>query len=230
MNGAFGRILATAGFLLGEALYPSRVACALCNQEATLNEDNLCPICASSLKPCGVVADSPPPLDGITAAYYYKGGVIAGIHALKYNNQARLAPFFAEAMEPEPGWLIDRVVPVPLHPFKKWLRTYNQSELLAKSLSKRLLLDMDTYLLRRTRFTKTQTALTEFERVKNVSHAFTASPTAKGLSILLVDDVTTTHSTLLACAIALKAAGAVHVYAACACNAVLTSQTEDSNV
>ena len=228
MSGAFGRILAIAGFLLGEALYPSRVACALCNQEAALNEDNLCPACAGSLKPCGVVLDCPPPLDGLTAAYYYKGGVVAGIHALKYNNQTRLAPFFAEAMEPEPGWFIDCVVPVPLHPLKKWLRTYNQSELLAKSLCKRLLLDMDTTLLRRTRFTKTQTALTEFERVKNVSKAFVASPTASGKSILLVDDVTTTHSTLLACAVALKAAGASRVYAACACNAVHNSEAGEN--
>ena len=229
MSGVFGRILTVAGFLLGEALYPSRVACALCNQEAALGGDNLCPACASSLKPCGVVLDCPPPLDGLTAAYYYKGGVVAGIHALKYNNQARLAPFFAEAMEPESNWLIDRVVPVPLHPLKKWLRTYNQSELLAKSLCKRLLLDMDTTLLRRTRFTKTRTALTEFERAKNVSQAFAASPATNGLNILLVDDVTTTHSTLLACAFALKAAGANRVYATCACNAVLNSQAEETS-
>ena len=70
--------------------------------------------------------------------------------------------------------------------------------------------------MRRTRFTKSQTKLTAFERAKNVSHAFLASPAVRGMNILLVDDVTTTHSTLLACALTLKAAGAERVYAVCA--------------
>ena len=215
--------------LLLDALYPPDVACALCGHETLLGEDRLCDTCRDSIIHAPPL-DCTAPLSGITAAYRYTGGAREGIRALKYHNQVRLAPFFAETIRIPPEWQIDCVVPVPLHPLKKWLRTYNQSELLAKSLCKRLLLDMDTTLLRRTRFTKTQTALTEFERVKNVSKAFVASPTASGKSILLVDDVTTTHSTLLACAVALKAAGAARVYAACACNAVLTSQTEDSNV
>jgi predicted amidophosphoribosyltransferase len=75
-------------------------------------------------------------------------------------------------------------------------------------------------LLRRTRFTKSQTKLNESERAKNVSQAILASPEARGKSILLIDDVTTTHSTLLACAVALKQAGAARVYAACATAAI----------
>ena len=211
------RQLAAGSFrLLEEALYPSRVACVLCNQEALLGESNLCASCAASLLPCGELT-APPPLDGLTAAYHYKGGATAGIHALKYNNQTRLASFFAGAMEPPPDWQIDVVVPVPLHPLKQWLRTYNQSELIAKALCQRLHLTQNTKLLRRTRFTQTQTALNEFERAKNVAKAFSASPAVKGLNVLLIDDVTTTHSTLLACAVALKQAGANRVYAACAC-------------
>lgn len=218
MSGFFWRVFGAAFSLLGEALYPSRVACTLCNQETILNEENLCHDCAASISVCGVL-DCPSPLDGLVAAFQYEGGVIAGIHALKYNNQTRLAPFFADAIEPPSDWAIDRVVPVPLHPLKKWLRTYNQSELIAQSLAERLSLIADASLLRRTRFTKTQTALSEFERAKNVSKAFFASPAAKGCNVLLVDDVTTTHSTLLACAVALKDAGASRVYAACACSA-----------
>ena len=213
------RYAANACFgLLEEALYPSRVACALCNRESLLNERNLCSNCAATLIPCGIL-DAPPPLDGLFAAYQYKGGAVAGIHALKYSNQTRLAPFFADAIDLPPEWLIDAVVPVPLHPLKQWLRTYNQSELIAKALSKRLCLKLNPRLLRRTRFTQTQTALNEFERAKNVVKAFSASPTVKGLNVLLIDDVTTTHNTLLACAVALKQAGATRVYAACACSA-----------
>lgn len=216
MKNGIRRVTAACLALLGEALYPSRVACTLCNRESILNEENLCQSCASTLKLCGNV-DCPPPLDGLVAAFLYEGGAVAGIHALKYNNQTRLAPFFADAIDPPPEWAIDRIVPVPLHPLKKWLRTYNQSELLARALADRLSRKADSSLIRRIRFTRTQTALTEFERTKNVARAFSASPAVKGLSLLLVDDVTTTHSTLLACAVALKEAGASRVYAACAC-------------
>lgn len=218
MNGGVRRLAAAGLSLLGETLYPSRVACALCNQEAILNEKKLCPACASSLKPLGVIA-APQPLDGLFAAFSYEGGATAGIHALKYSRQTRLAPFFAEAIEIPPDWSVDCIVPVPLHPLKKWLRTYNQSELIARSLAKRTFLPVNPGLLRRVRFTKTQTTLDEFERAKNVARAFAASPAVKGRNVLLVDDVTTTHSTLLACAVALKQAGAGLVYAACACSA-----------
>ena len=204
--------------LLEEALYPSHVACALCNREALLSEQKLCAACAGSLLPCGELT-APQPLSGLCAAYQYKGGAVAGIHALKYSNQTRLAPFFADAIDLPSDWIIDAVVPVPLHPLKQWLRTYNQSELIAKSLTKRLSLKLNPQLLRRTRFTQTQTTLSEFERAKNVAKAFSASSAAKGLNVLLIDDVTTTHSTLLACAVALKQAGADRIYAACACYA-----------
>ena len=198
-----------------DALYPPDVACALCGKEKLLDRDHLCADCRGTLSPAPALV-SPPQMDGIVAAYRYAGGARNGIRALKYQNQVRLAPFFANAILLPPDWNIDRVVPVPLHPLKQWLRSYNQSDLLAKELCKRYSLRQQNDLLRRTRFTKSQTKLTAFERAKNVSHAFLASPAVRGLNILLVDDVTTTHSTLLACALALKAAGAARVCAACA--------------
>ena len=198
-----------------DALYPPDVACALCGKETLLDRDHLCADCRGTLSPAPALV-APSQMDGIVAAYRYAGGARNGIRALKYQNQVRLAPFFANAISLPPDWQIDRVVPVPLHPLKQWLRSYNQSDLLAKELCKRYSLWQQNDLLRRTRFTKSQTKLTAFERAKNVSHAFLASPAVRGMNILLVDDVTTTHSTLLACALALKAAGAARVYAACA--------------
>jgi len=205
----------TALSALLDALYPPDVACALCNREAALGEDRLCGRCRGSLAPAPALA-CPAALDGIAAAYRYDGGAREGIRALKYQGQVRLAPFFADAIELPPDWRIDRVVPVPLHPLKRWLRSYNQSALIAEALCRRLSLTQQSGLLRRTRFTRSQTALDEFERARNVARAFSASPAVRGLRILLVDDVTTTHSTLLACAAALRHAGAARVYAVCA--------------
>ena len=202
-----------------DALYPPDVACALCGKETLLDRDHLCATCRDSLSPAPALV-CPSLMDGIVAAYRYGGGAREGVRALKYQNQVRLAPFFAQAITLPPDWRIDRVVPVPLHPLKQWLRSYNQSDLLAKELCKRYALLQQNDLLRRTRFTKSQTKLNEFERAKNVSQAFLASPEARGKSILLIDDVTTTHSTLLACAVALKQAGATRVYAACATAAI----------
>ncbi len=141
--------------LLEEALYPSHVACALCNREALLDERNLCATCAATLVPCGVL-DAPPPLDGLFAAYQYKGGAVAGIHALKYSNLKRVShrSLQTPSISP-PEWLIDASVPVPLHPLKQWLRTYNQSELIAKALSTRLS-EIEPETMRRTRFTQTK--------------------------------------------------------------------------
>lgn len=201
--------------VLLDALYPPDVACTLCGRETILGEDHLCARCSGSLSPAPTLY-VPPLLSGLIAAYRYDGGARDGIRALKYQNQVRLAPFFAQAIALPPDWRIDAVVPVPLHPFKQWLRGYNQSALIAEALCARYGLKQRNGLLRRNRFTRSQTTLDAFERAKNVARAFTAAPEAKGLNILLLDDVTTTHSTLLACATALKAAGAARIYAACA--------------
>ena len=205
--------------LLLDALYPPDVACALCGHETLLGEDRLCDTCRDSIIHAPPL-DCTAPLSGITAAYRYTGGAREGIRALKYHNQVRLAPFFAETIRIPPEWQIDCVVPVPLHPLKQWLRSYNQSALLAEELCKRYRLTQQNDLLWRTRFTRSQTTLGEFERAKNVAKAFEAALEAKGKNILLIDDVTTTHSTLLSCAVALQAAGAKQIYAACATAAV----------
>ena len=208
-----------------DALYPPDVACALCGRETLLGEDRLCDDCRASLCPAPALA-CPPQLDGIVASYCYSGAARNGIRALKYQGQARLAPFFAKAIRLPPDWQIDCVIPVPLHPLKRWLRSYNQSELIAMELCARLQIPLQSKLLRRTRFTKSQTTLNGFERARNVSQAFSASPEVRGLSILLIDDVTTTHSTLLACASALRSCGAIRVYAASATTATHGSDRE----
>lgn len=104
----------------------------------------------------------------------------------------------------------DMVISVPLHWKKKWDRGYNQALLIARQISRRLRLPEGSPLLVRSRETKSQSLLNKKDRQSNVFGAFTVVDPAAvaGKTILLVDDVMTTGSTVNECCKALKAAGA----------------------
>jgi ComF family protein len=102
------------------------------------------------------------------------------------------------------------LIPVPLGARRARERGYNQSERIAAALGRRLGLPVRTDLLRRTRETRTQTALTPEARRANLAGAF-AGEDARGLALVLVDDVFTTGATLVAAAETLRAAGAASV-------------------
>jgi len=110
-------------------------------------------------------------------------------------------------------WEVDLISPVPLGLARLAERGYNQSSLLARPLSLALNLPYHPEVLRRSRETRSQVGLTAAERRLNVSGAFTAQlELAAGRRILIVDDVTTSGSTLEACADALMIAGACEIY------------------
>jgi ComF family protein len=104
------------------------------------------------------------------------------------------------------------LVPVPLSAKRERQRGYNQSERLARELANHWRVPLWSDVLTRTRHTETQTRLTPGDRLRNVSGAFLARPTAqnalRGSHIILVDDVVTTAATLNACAAALCDGGA----------------------
>ena len=106
----------------------------------------------------------------------------------------------------------DAVAAVPLHWRRRFTRGFNQAELLAAQVARRRGIPA-LRALRRLRFTRAQTGLTNAGRRKNVAGAFRARGRAplEGLRILLVDDVMTTGATGSACATALKRAGAKSV-------------------
>ncbi|MGH2351579.1 MAG: ComF family protein, partial [Chloroflexota bacterium] len=90
---------------------------------------------------------------------------------------------------------------------------YNQASLLARPLADLLGLPYEPRLLRRVRPTASQVGLSRRQRRQNVRGAFGAEAGVAGRDILLVDDVTTTGSTLGSAAEACRAAGAARVYA-----------------
>src|SRR5260221_742504 len=110
----------------------------------------------------------------------------------------------------------DLVVPVPLHWRRRWRRGYNQSEALAQAIARRLALPCHPSALRRRRATPPPTTLSPTDRRQNLKGAFAvrSGVDLKGKTVLLIDDVMTSGSTVSEAAKAFRAAGAKAVVAA----------------
>jgi ComF family protein len=156
-------------------------------------------------------------IDGIRSVAVYEGTLRDAIHAYKYSHMhglaeplgALLAGFWRAS-----GLPADVIVPVPLHKRRVRERGYNQSALLAKVLGREVGLPVLSDGLRRDRYTISQVRLGWQERRANVADAFSCADQGfAGRSVLLVDDVCTTGSTLEACSLALRSGGARKVWA-----------------
>ena len=97
---------------------------------------------------------------------------------------------------------IDLIIPVPLHPSKKNIRGFNQSESISLGIADATGLPVDTNSLARTKVSATQTRRSRYERWTNVEGIFrvTGPDIIRDKHILLVDDVITTGSTIESCA------------------------------
>jgi ComF family protein len=137
---------------------------------------------------------------------------------LKYEEVTRLGDWFADrlaeiVLRAADEWHADVVVPVPLHSERRRERGYNQTELIARPLAKRLGLKLDARVLIRTKPRPPQLVLSRTEHWRSVRGAYATrkSPQVDNLRVMLVDDVLTTGATLDACARTLKKAGAAAV-------------------
>lgn len=158
-------------------------------------------------------------LDDIYTCCSYEGVIRECIHVLKYRARGYMAAPLGAIMADclEGGIDIDKVdiiAPVPLHRKSRDRRGFNQSELLIKEISKKYGREVSLDNLIRKQNTRSQVTLLKDDRVKNVEGAFhVRNPDLfTGRSILVVDDVCTTGSTLNECAKSLKKAGALKVY------------------
>lgn len=112
------------------------------------------------------------------------------------------------------NWYIDMVIPIPLCNQRYKERGYNQIALVAYPLSFLTDLVYSPNVLVRQRHTRSQVGLSALERKQNVERAFWANPRLMSRkSVLLMDDVATTGSTLAAASDALVVSGASKVYA-----------------
>jgi ComF family protein len=173
-------------------------------------ESATCPRCRrrpSAISRCRAIGD-------------YDGTLRAVIHALKYDRRQSLAQPLATKIRRDCGDVLagaDLAVPVPLHRSRRRTRGFNQAAAIARSLGL-----PSCSVLRRIRATPSQTGLPAGRRHANVRGAFALKRRARvhGLTIVLVDDVSTTGATLEACARVLKEAGAAEVRAVTAARVV----------
>ncbi len=155
----------------------------------------------------------------IRAAGIYEGNLKEVIHKFKYQGKDFLAEglieFLISYSKNEFNWQeIDYLLPVPLHKKSQHKRGYNQAQLLAEGVARYFDKPLILENLIRIRQTKTQMSLTREERLVNLINAFQVlNPTIfKGGNILLVDDVSTTCSTIEECAKVTKKAGARKIW------------------
>lgn len=109
---------------------------------------------------------------------------------------------------------IDVVLPMPSTLFHRWNRGYNQSAVLAHALAKRIERPYGRFVMRRKGHPKKQSGLNEAERRENAIDTFAVMrpSVVVNKTVLVVDDIMTTGSTLSECAAELKRAGAKRVW------------------
>jgi ComF family protein len=169
-----------------------------------LDSEGRCALCRSGLR-------------AFDAAYSfgsYAGTLRRLIHLLKYDRVRTLAaPLSAYLLRSLPrDETFDFIVPVPLHWRRRMKRGFNQSNLLARALSRSTGIPVKQ-ALQRVKAGRAQAGLSNSARRRNVNQAYRciAEAAMRGKRILLVDDVMTTGSTAAACARSLKTAGATRV-------------------
>lgn len=138
--------------------------------------------------------------------------------AVKYKNRREYLDFYAEEAVRRCGAKLlemeaDCLIPVPIHPSRYRSRGFNQALVLARKLEERMGIPVYPDILKRNKNTEPQKELGPAGRLKNLEQAFSAGPVPDGItSVILIDDIYTTGSTIEACTRVLRAAGVKKVY------------------
>lgn len=232
MNGSSKSVDAVVRFLRS-AFYPEDVKCILCGGE--LKEysryglcadckleynESYCEICGKSVPAqnrfCDRCKTAVYEFDLARSSMLYKDNAAKLVQMLKYNDARYLARYMSEFMADtyyanDMG--SDVVTSVPMHVKHLRGRGYNQSELLARELSKRIGIPYKRLLVKNV-VTESMVGLGRSERIKLIKGSMSAFPDIDvvGKKVLLADDVITTGSTAGECARVLKENGAAKVF------------------
>lgn len=221
---------------LSYSIFPKR--CELCGDVSELDqsrceecralqrvEGKLCEICGNPKDSCNCKDNKTkkPEYKAFIAPYYYENSIRAGANRFKDYGYPELAKAMAKEMKEHiddnfDGVCFDCITFVPMMKKKEQKRGYNQAQLLANELS--ALTDIPALpLLEKIMKTPDQKRASAKQRAMNLHGAFDLKEGADvdEKTILLIDDVRTTGSTLNECAYVLNAYGANAVYATSFC-------------
>lgn len=200
--------------------------CDACAARIVPLADPLCPDCGHSLAGrdgCGDCTVRRPAFARARALGAYEGVLRDAVHQFKYRDRPQLAlplgRLLAESARAQSlalnGLRFDALLPVPMHPARRRVRGYNQAERLARVVGAELGLPLPADVLVRARAARAQVGMAADERRSNLAGAFAVRRPewVEGKTLLLIDDVMTTGSSLHECAVSLKDSGAEAVYA-----------------
>lgn len=191
-----------------EALLVREPRCLKCGKPVRYGEQEYCYDCAHTRHS----------YDRGISLWLHKEPVSTSIYRFKYHNQRFYASFYALRAASRYSTLIKRwnpqlIVPIPLHPRRRRERGYNQAELLSEELGRILGIPVAKGLIERVQNTLPQKVLDNKKRKQNMERAFvTKVPLVNLRSVLVVDDIYTTGTTIDAIARVLKVRGVQKVY------------------
>ena len=205
-------------------VYPNN--CVICNKFVEENQNCICSRCYSKFEPTWLEdwidkLRFSEGVDEVYSAWYAISTINDIIHNIKYHNQPRLGEELGRSIADEIPIdeleKIDLITAVPLNSVRNRERGYNQSEWICKGLAKAWGIPYQSNLLKRMKYTNTQTDLSATERKQNMKNAFISTKPIDSLSIAIIDDVITTGATLSACAAVLKNCGASKITGVSCC-------------
>ncbi|MBI2339681.1 MAG: ComF family protein [Deltaproteobacteria bacterium] len=201
----------------GCLLKDSAKLCSDCFSKIRWIREPLCTVCGRPFEssvavshPCPDCLEKKPAFDRHRSCVLYEEPVNRLLHRLKYSAGLDVTGVFAgwfQKIIAEQETIPDYLIPVPLSTGRLRRRSYNQSVELARHISRQTGIPVLIHSLQKIRDTVPQTELPREERIKNLKGAFAwkdKKTLLKGKNVLLVDDVFTTGSTLMACASVLK--------------------------
>lgn len=193
--------------------------CDRCLQETQIIPPPYCNVCGGNLESpglCRICRSNPPAFTAMRSWAYFSGRLRNALHRLKYKRDVALGDALAQPLIQLlvlAGWAIDLVTAVPAGIARQAERGYNQAALLARPVALSQGIKFRPTAIRKLRETRSQVGLSVQMRKQNVENAFQADAgSVQGKRVLLVDDVTTSGATIMACTQALNQAGALQVF------------------
>ncbi len=222
-------------------IFPRR--CPVCGEIVLPRGELICPECVKKLSPvrqpvckcCGKQVESsrieycfdcsrhPKSFRRNLALLNYNDAARKSMSAIKYKNKREYLDFYGQAVCQRFGRQIlrmspDIIVPVPVHPSRLRGRGFNQAQILAEQIGRRLSIPVCSGGLKRIRRTAPQKELDPAQRLRNLRQAFGPGKLPASVrTVLLVDDIYTTGSTMEACSRVLLSMGVKNVYCLTIC-------------